>query len=303
MCNAVLTTSAGGPLGSFKLSDTFYDEVAAFGYPLTAVSYLGVGRYWMLEARATAIDAMIASANRLFKAVVPWEQKVDWIGRFSQIPCAIGMPGTGKTRLVMVEYVGIAQELARRYHADGLLESPDVVPVLITFNRIGIRDDDPVDVDALLAWHALHAYFGYGDRGGGQRYDEFFNSFAAPHANYRNLALLDVMLTIAKAASDKSGRRIQVLVLVVDEVQVLNRPRAAGTVPFGRKPARDCIQVLKNLQASAANKGLVVCCAVAGTQIHGSGSLRVVAYEDGFTSLQVRRMVQALTRVRRRDLE
>ena len=248
---------------------------------MTSVDFLELGAYWTLDSRSDAIEIMIGSVNEVFLAGV---EKVPLSSRFGAgIPSAIGMPGTGKSRLVMVELVMVVEALARQYHACGKLASTTVTPVLVTFNsNIGIHRDDPKSesLEAVLAWHALHAYFGYKqDR---QRYETFLSTFAPALTNADSLTLLEAMRLIAAAADS------EVLVLVVDEVQVLNY---SERWPHGG--ARDCVQLLRELQRQAlavtdkSERPLIVCCAVAGTRSPGGSPLIASLSSDPSETLQV----------------
>ena len=105
---------------------SFAASLARFGTALTGSMHIGVGAYWYLVGRSEALDAMVESCDSVFLQVL---EGVRCLDQSPCIPAAIGMPGAGKSRLVMVEFVAIVEELARRYCASGLLASP--VPLVL----------------------------------------------------------------------------------------------------------------------------------------------------------------------------
>ena len=160
-------------LDALCFDHSFAASLARFGTALTGSMHIGVGAYWHLASRSEALDAMVESCDSVFLQVL---EGVRCLDQSPCIPAAIGMPGAGQSRLVMVEFVAIVEELARRYYTSGQLASPVVASVLITFSSgIGVDPADSPCLDETLAWHALHAFFGYCSTG--QQYKLFLDTF------------------------------------------------------------------------------------------------------------------------------
>ena len=77
----------------------------------------------------------------------------DVLDKGFQLLVAAGMPGVGKSRMAMVEWIAMLNN-----------KTTKVVPVVITFNWLNDIETDEVvqtTLDAALGWRALHAVFGY----------------------------------------------------------------------------------------------------------------------------------------------
>ena len=279
-----IAATVGTPGSAFHLSDDlgFLTDLSKFGVSLPGCDYLEVGGHWTLQHRAEALSRLVVDVLDMFSFC-----RGGYSDRFFKIPCAIGMPGIGKSRLMMIEFVGVVRHVTNIYRHRRLLpecvDSDVVASVLVTFNsRIGIHGDDPDSVDSLLAWHALHAFFGYEKSGPStparQRYSAFLGKFGVPHANYDKLTLHEAVVLISKAAKAK------VIALVIDEVQVLNGKWDGGD--GSRTGAWQCAELLKGLTAECWERSrLVVCCAIAGTRNPGEAGL--IASHAGSASNEV----------------